>query len=85
VSFLHPVSNSKDFRAGMAYAAHLIETSIGIAHGGTEATARAELAKVEPRRCCQDAMLGFALGMIDGLHDGAGRRVEEHTHYGDAS
>lgn len=62
------VRDSDGFRAGMAYAAHLLRVSV------TPQT----LAAVEPLRCCRAAVAVFAAGTADGLEDAAGKKVEAH-------
>jgi hypothetical protein len=66
--------DSDDFRAGVAYAGHVLLHSIGHAHGEQDRTV---VASAEPKRCCQDAVLVFALGMASGLN---ADRADEHDH-----
>ena len=72
----HDVPQTSDFRAGMAYAAHMLRHCIGAAHGANDV----DLSRVEPNACCQSAVLVFALGIAEGLEDGAGGQVFEHEH-----
>ena len=67
--------DNADFCAGVAYAGHLLLHSIGHAHGERD---RAVVASAEPKRCCQDAVILFALGMAEGL-DADAVRPHEHT------
>jgi hypothetical protein len=67
---------SEDFRAGVAYAAHMLRHAVGDAHDAHDV----DLSRVEPRRCCQVAVTGMAIGMAEGLEEVAGQRARTHTH-----
>lgn len=66
--------DSDDFRAGVAYAGHVLLHSVGHAHGEQD---RTSVSLVEPRRCCQDALLMFAIGMAEGLNESV---ADPHEH-----
>lgn len=71
------IDKSEDFRAGMAFAAHSILHAVGHAHGQTD---RSIVEAVEPRYCCQEAILAFAQGTTDTLIGGAGTAGDDHSH-----
>lgn len=81
MSYAHPVRDSEEFRAGMAYAAQVILRAIGMepdadpAGGALAALVDDDVlttvAMIEPKRCCQHAVITFALGSAAGLKDAA--------------
>lgn len=72
---IHLAPDSDDFRAGMAYAAHLLDHAVCAAHGHSGWIAP----QIEPKACCRKAVLGFALGMSSGFEREAGLYAE-HSH-----
>lgn len=71
--------DSQEFRYGVAYAAHLLRHAVGAAHGVRVEDALRSLAQVEPRRCCQHAILGMAVGIAETLEE-IGGKAPEHEH-----
>jgi hypothetical protein len=61
------VRDTEDFRAGMAYAAHLLRVSV-----------TPQTLTVEPNLCCREAITAFSDGMADGLENEAGGPVAAH-------
>lgn len=70
------IPDSDDFRAGLAYAAHLLMHAVNSGHGEEPSIPW----QLEPNPCCRQAVIGFAAGMAQGMEDGAGRSVDEHDH-----
>lgn len=69
------VVDSDDFRAGVAYAAHLLRHVIFAAHGGQPWVSPMRVRN----RCCREAVIDFAQGMASGMEERNGV-VADHSH-----
>lgn len=74
----HVMPDDANFRAGVAYAAHIVRHAIGRAHGVVDDRL---VSAIEEKECCQHAVVIFGVGITDALVDLASPdRVPPHTH-----